>query len=308
MVFHTTLVRRGLEETVRFPWDVSIVTFMAFPELLKSDEGAGGKIARLARDPFFDMLEVAPMREEEWTTLLKEVERTGRGIKFAAGLQPDILVRKYNPSSLDEDERARARDVLLAGTRQAGERGFKAVAFCSGPNVPEGKVGESLKSFGRTVEEVAELASKHGLKVFIETFDTDKDKKRLIGSLDMAVKFVEGVRDRYENVLIMWDLSHGPLLNEKPEVLKSYPDLIGHVHIGCAKAVNGSLFDWHPGFHRPGSVNDEEDVAELLVVLMDIGYKGAVGFEVKPEEGQSPLEVVHSAKSVLYTAFQLALT
>jgi hypothetical protein len=65
--------------------------------------------------------------------------------------------------------------------------------------------------------------------------------------------------------------------------------------------------DWHPGFYRPGAVNGVEEVRELLRVLLELGYRGAIGFEVKPEEGQHWLEPVMSAKGVLYTAFsQLA--
>ena len=79
------------------------------------------------------------------------------------------------------------------------------------------------------------------------------------------------------------------------------------IHIGCSKKVGEKLYDWHPGFYRPGAINDERDVARLLRVLLDIGYTGAVSFEVKPEEGQLPMEVVYTAKSVLERAFQIVL-
>ena len=36
-------------------------------------------------------------------------------------------------------------------------------------------------------------------------------------------------------------------------------------------------------------------------------YRGAISFEVKPEENQNPLEVLNTAKSVLMRAFQLFL-
>jgi sugar phosphate isomerase/epimerase len=99
-------------------------------------------------------------------------------------------------------------------------------------------------------------------------------------------------------------LSHAPLLNEKPSDLSAARECLLHVHIGCAKRLpDGRLVDAHPGFYRPGAVNGVEEVAELLKVLLDIGYRGAVSFEVKPEEGQGWREPVEAAKSVLYTAF-----
>ncbi|RLG85090.1 MAG: hypothetical protein DRO18_06320, partial [Thermoprotei archaeon] len=158
-----------------------------------------------------------------------------------------------------------------------------------------------------TLSSLAERASKYDLPVYVETFDYQWDKKRLLGPIDFSAKVIEKVRESFKNVYLMRDLSHGPLLNEKPEDLKSYADLIGHIHIGCAKKVNDKLYDWHPGFYRPGAINNEYDVAKLLSVLHDIKYRGAVSFEVKPEEGQNPLEVVSAAKAVLLRAFQIFL-
>ncbi len=98
-------------------------------------------------------------------------------------------------------------------------------------------------------------------------------------------------------------MSHAPLLKEQPSVLEEYKELISHVHIGCAKMADGQPKDWHPGFYRKGSVNSLDEVVELLEVLDVIDYKGAVSFEVKPENGQEGLEVVNAAKGVLYSAF-----
>jgi len=306
-VFYAGLTRNSTEFVSRFPYRVGIVTFMVFPELLKSDEGAADKVRVLAEDPFFDLLEVGLIRDSEWGRLTDFIKGLGRRVDFALGLQPEVLVRGYNPSSLARDERKRAEEILVKAVDVAGSRGMKAVALCSGPVVEEGKVGKAIQAFIKTVSAIAERASKYGMPVYIETFDVVWDKKRLVGKLDVASRVIEGVRRNYGNVYILWDLSHAPLLGEKPEDLKQYSDLIGHIHIGCTKRVNGKLYDWHPGFYRPGAINTERDVAKLIEVLSDIGYRGAVSFEVKPEEGQHPLEVVNAAKAVLLRAYQLYL-
>ena len=184
---------------------------------------------------------------------------------------------------------------------------MKAVALCSGPNVEGADREKAIEAMVKTLRELAEEASKYGMPVYLETFDYQWDKKRLVGPIDLAAKIVERARETHRNVYLMWDLSHGPLLNEDPEVLKSYPDLIGHIHIGCAKKVDGKLYDWHPGFYRPGALNTEHDVAKLLEVLKDIGYRGAISFEIKPEGDQSPYEILNAAKGVLLRAFQLVL-
>ena len=297
------IVRKGYEIVARLPWKVGIVTFMLFPELLKSDTGAGDKIRSIAGDPFFDLFEVAPMGDAEWAKL-KDVAREK---EFALALQPEILVRGRNPSSINEDERREVVKAFVEEIRRAGERGMKAVALCSGPNVEGADREKAIEAMVKTLRELAEEASRYGMAVYLETFDYQWDKRRLVGPIDLAAKIVEKARETHRNVYLMWDLSHGPLLNEDPEVLKSYPDLIGHIHIGCAKKVDDKLYDWHPGFYRPGALNTEHDVAKLLEVLRDIGYRGAISFEIKPEGDQSPYEVLNAAKGVLLRAFQLVL-
>jgi hydroxypyruvate isomerase len=51
-------------------------------------------------------------------------------------------------------------------------------------------------------------------------------------------------------------------------------------------------------------VNSEPDLARLLQVLLEIGYEGMVGFEVKPEPDQTSEEIVATAKGVLIGAYQ----
>ena len=305
--FYTFAKKDGIEILARYPYKIGIVTFMAFPELLKSDEGAADKIRVLVQDPFFELLEISHMRDSEWDRLKDYVKKSGREIDFALGLQPEILSGRSNPSSLNEDERKRAEENLVRLTRYGCSRGMKAVALCSGPVVPESDRPKAEEAFKKTVGGIAEEAGKCGIPVFVELFDSVWDKKRLLGPISYSHKIIEDIRSSYPNVSILWDLSHAPMLNEKPEDIKPYADLIGHIHIGCTKKLNSDLKDWHPGFHRPGAVNDEKDVAELLRVLHDIGYRGATSFEVKPEEGQLPMEVVYTAESVLVRAYQIFL-
>lgn len=306
-MFYVASVRRGLELVARFPYKVGVVSFMAYPSLLKSDEKASLYIKELLEDPFFDLIEVPRIGDKEWSLIDASRKGLGREVDFALGLQPEILVRGVNPSPLDREERRRAERILVDMTREACERGIKTIALCSGPAVGEEKLSLALESMKDTLIAVGEEASRCGAIVLLETFDTDKDKKRLIGKLQLAASLVEDARGSAPNLYILWDLSHAPLLEEEPQELKSYPDLIGHIHIGAAKEVDGRLYDWHPGFYRPGAVNSEREIVSLLRVLEEIGYKGAISFEVKPEDGQLTGEVLHSSKSTLIRAFQLYL-
>jgi sugar phosphate isomerase/epimerase len=298
---------KGVEAAVKLPWRVSIVGFMANPRVLQGDPEAVRETFRvLTSDSYFDIIEVQPLPEEVWSIAKSIADE--RGVEIALGLQPYVLTRGVNPSALNEDVRRKSVATILEEVRKARERGVTKVAFCSGPDPGPADRGAAMDALVKSLKEVSAAAQKLGVTVILETFDRDWDRKQLIGPIAEAVKVAEQVREEYGNFGLLWDLSHGPLLNESPSVLKAAKDYLVHVHIGCAKRLpDGRLVDWHPGFYRPGAVNGVEEVKELLRVLLELGYRGTIGFEVKPEEGQHWLEPVMSAKGVLYTAFsQLA--
>lgn len=297
-------VRKGLSIVSKFPWDIGIVSFMLFPELMKSSENASEKLSILIEDPFFELIEVTIIDDSEWKKVTEINTRYGKS--FALGLQPIILTRGVNPSALNEDERRKASEIIISEVRKVGERGYRAVGLCSGPNIEGSDKAKALEALIKTLIEVGSEAMKYNMKVFLETFDVVWDRKRLLGSYIETTKVIEKVREvGVKNVYIMWDLSHAPMLSEDPEILRSYPEYLGHVHIGCAKKVDNKLMDTHPGFYRPGAVNTEKEVAKLLGVLHDIGYRGAISYEIRPEEGQNPMEILNAAKGVLLRAFQL---
>lgn len=291
----------GLETVSKLPWKVSIVAFMANP-LLQREEQVGETIGALASDPFFDVIEVLPMSERAWR--IAEPIILEHGVEAAVGVQPLIINQGYDPSALDEEDRRKAVRMLINSVEVAASRGVKLLAFCSGPDPGPADREAAKDALVRSAREVAREAERLGATLALETFDRDWDRRRLIGPLAEAVKVAEEVRAEYSNFGLLWDLSHAPMLNEGPANLRAAREYLVHVHIGCAKRMpDGRLADTHPGFYRPGAINGVEEVAELLRVLLSIGYRGCVGFEVRPEERQEWREPVEAAKGVLYTAF-----
>ncbi|ABL78240.1 Xylose isomerase domain protein TIM barrel [Thermofilum pendens Hrk 5] len=302
-MFAVSLRKRGVDAVYSFPWKVSIVAFMANPPVLKEDiQALKETFSTLSSDRFFDVIEVQLLGDEAWRAVEGFVKASG--VEVASGVQPLVLMQGFNPSSLVEAERKKAVSKLVEVVKTSAERGISKVAFSSGPDPgPENR--EAAKdALIKSLKEIAGEAKKFGVTVILETFDRDWDKKQLIGPIREAVEVAESVREEHGNFGLLWDLSHAPMLGEKPSDLKLAKSYLAHIHIGCAKRLpDGRLVDWHPGFYRPGAVNGVEDVKELLKVLLEIGYTGAVGFEVKPEEGQHWREPVEAAKGVLYEAF-----
>jgi sugar phosphate isomerase/epimerase len=295
-----------LDVHVTFPYGISIVAQMAFPEMIKEDDKFLSAVKAIAVDPFFDGIEFPKPPDDLWDKVEDLVEEEGK-VAILAG-QPEVLNRSLNLSNLDDAERKLAVDNLGKMIEDAGAHGVWLIALCSGPDPGAPKRKDAKNKMVDSLKQLCERADGCGINLLIETFDRTLDKKLLIGPMEEAVEIVSEVRKDYDNIGVMWDLSHGPLIGEKPGVLTKAGELLEHIHIGCAeRADTGGLVDHHPGFYSKNAVNTSDDVADLLKVLSDVNYFGLVGFEVKPRDYQTSQEVISTAKSVLLEGFQKAI-
>jgi len=298
--FAVTLRKGNLRFSAEFPWKISIVSFMAFPGMMQEKGDIAGDLLKILGDTFFDAVEVPSISSADWERVKGYVaERT-----FARGLQPDILTNKLDLNSLDGTKRREAISRIKNEIDLASSRGIRMIGICSGPDPGVERRREAAESLFQSLMEICEHAAEKQVRVALETFDRDYDKRLLIGPLSEAIEAVGKVRKRFDNIGLMWDLSHAPMLKETPEDLKRVAGLLAHIHVGCSKKTDGSFLDTHPGFYTKGAVNSESDVARLLQVLLEIGYDGMVGFEVKPEPQQTSEEIVSTAKGVLMSAYQ----
>lgn len=291
---------RGNLGYFEFPYKIGIVGFMAYPSTLKN-YSITEAFKELFSDPFFDLIEYSFLEEEEWTKV-KEIVRKGNK-EISLALQPFTLSKEGDISSLDEEKRVKAVEEVKRRIKISAERNIKTVGLTSGQDPGEGKRKEATEQLVKSLNEICEYARKFGMFVLLEIFDRSYDRKLLMGPIEEAKEVVKEVRKSYENIGILWDLSHAPMLGESPSVLLKHGEVVSHIHIGCTKRIEGTMKDWHPSFYREGAINDVDSVVELLEVLNKINYRGALSFEVKPEEGQHPQEAINVSKGVLVTAF-----
>jgi len=290
---------RGLAFSSRFPWKIGIVSFMAYPGMMTGKGDIAGDIRTIVEDPFFDGIEICKMAEEQWSAVKPFI-----GSKIVArGMQPDILTGNLSLNSIKSDERRKAIELVKKELDATARRGIGRLALCSGPDPEAANRSEAKDLLVESLEEICRYAAGNGVRVLLETFDREWDKKLLIGPIADALDVVRRVREKCPNISVMWDLSHAPLLKEMPEVLDSVKDFLGHIHIGCAKKVGDRYLDTHPVFFREGAINGVEEVASLLKNLLKIGYDGMVSFEVRPEEGQTSESVITTSKGVLVSAY-----
>jgi len=298
-MFTVDVVHKGLRLSSRFPWPIGIVSFMAFPQLMKTEGDVVGCLRAIAEDPFFDGMEVAQLTDEQWA----EAREFLAGKKVARGLQPDLLSAKLDLNSADSDARRKAVDYVKKEMALAAGRGIKTVAICSGPDPGPSRRRLAKKILVRSLEEICEVAKGRDMEVLLEPFDVEHDKRLLIGPLDEALEIVGFVRERFGNLGILWDLSHAPMLKEEPQILGKAKETLMHVHVGCAKETESGLKDTHPVFYSKGAVNAVEELAALITTLIEIGYNRMISFEVRPEEGQTSEAAIACSKAALMAAY-----
>lgn len=290
---------------------VGLVHFMAYPQCMSGAGPILESVAEVIADPFFEVLEITHIDKPDVRNEVKQrLDQSRMDVYF--GAQPILLGGGLDLNSLDDAERKKAIDAVVAGIDEAAEIGAKAVAVLSG------KVSDDREDAkARLVDSLNQLcahASKSGLPVVLETFDqVPYGKNCLIGSTKDAVAVSEAVRKDHPNFGVMLDLSHLPLQNEEPkDAVAAAGNHLVHAHIGnCAMddPNHPAYGDNHPRFGAPGTRNDAPELTEFLRVLWETGYlskenRKVVSFEVKPMAGESSTAVIAGSKRTLLEAWR----
>lgn len=290
---------------------VGLIHFMAFPETMKGEGPIIETIRKIATDDYFDAVEVTYIKDDSVRAQVKKILETAH-MSVSFGAQPMLLATGLNVNDLNEERRREAVELLKKGIDQAHELGAEGFAFLSG-KYDDNKKEEAYQSLLKSTRELCSYAEKKGnLRVALEIFDYDIDKKSLIGPTPLAKRFAEDMRREYGNFGLMVDLSHIPMLRETiEEAIIPIKDYIVHAHMGNCVIKDPKLpayGDLHPRFGFPDSENDVEQLTEYLRVLRKIGFINEenppiVSFEVKPFGDEDPDLVIANAKRVLNIAW-----
>ena len=292
---------------------ISIVHFMAFPEIIGGEGPIVETVSKIAEDPFFGGVEIGWIKDPKVRAETRAVLEHNH-IKAGYGAQSSLLIQKLNLNSLDEGERKKAVDGLKANVDMAVDLGAKRVGFLSGKDPGDADRPAALEALIKSVKEVSAYARDQGMALTCETFDRTIDKKCLIGPSDYAAEFAKAVRQDYPEFGLMYDLSHQPLLFEEAEpALTLLKDVLVHAHVGnCVVDPDTPGYgDLHPRFGWPGGCNDVDELVEFLRALFKVGYLAEgkedrpwVGFEVKPQtEDETSEQIIAGTKRVWQEAW-----
>ncbi|CAN5472056.1 TIM barrel protein [soil metagenome] len=290
---------------------VGLVHFMAFPETMKGEGPVLETIKKVVLDEYFAAIEITTVKDLDVRKKVKSLlESSHMTVAYAA--QPRLLTTGLNLNDTNEEGRQRALANVKEGIDEAYEIGATGYSFLSG-KYDEDRKEEAFDLLVKSTNEIcAYTKSKGDMKVSLEVFDYDVDKRSLIGPADLALRYVQEVRKEHDHFGLMVDLSHIPLIHETiEESLLPVKEYITHAHIGncVVKSPDMPAYgDVHPRFGFPNGENDVAEVTHYLKVLLDIGYLNTenppiVSFEVKPFGDEDPDVVIANAKRTLNAAW-----
>jgi sugar phosphate isomerase/epimerase len=284
---------------------------MAFPATIKGEGPVYETIRKIAVDDYFSAIEITTIKDPETRLAVKKILETSH-MTVAYGAQPRLLTTGMNINSLVEEERQQALNNLKQGIDEAYEIGASSFAFLSG-NYEESRKEEAFQALVKSTNEICAYAKSKGeMKIALEVFDFDVDKRSLIGPAVLALRYAKEIRKVHEHFGLMVDLSHIPLIHETiEESILPVKDYIVHAHIGncVVKSPDMAAYgDVHPRFGFPNGENDVDEVVEYLKVLLDIGFLNTqtppvVSFEIKPFGDEDADVVIANAKRVLNLAW-----
>lgn len=288
-----------------------IIHFMAFPATMKGEGPILDTVKRIAYDDYFSAIEITWIKDPQIRKEVKKVIETSH-MTVGYGSQPRLLTTGMNINDLNQEGRAKALASLKEGIDEAYEVGAKGFAFLSG-KYEESTKEESYQALLASTKELCAYAkSKGDMKVILEIFDYDIDKKSLIGPAPLARRFAEEVCAEYDNFGLMVDLSHIPMIHETcEESILPIKDFLVHAHMGNTVIKDPkyeAYGDTHPRFGFPNSENDVAELVEFLRVLMEVGFLNTknppiLSFEVKPWGDEDPELVIANAKRTLNEAW-----
>lgn len=290
---------------------VGLVHFMAYPATIKGEGPILETIKKLSLDDYFTAIEITTIKNEEERKKVKQMLDTSH-MTVAYGAQPRLLTTGLNINDLNEEGRQKALANLKEGIDEANEIGATGFAFLSG-KYEEDKKEEAYQALIASTKEIcAYTKSKGNMRVALEVFDYDVDKKSLIGPAHLALRYAKEIREEHSHFGLMVDLSHIPLIHETiEESLLPVKDYIIHAHIGNCVVKSADMpgyGDLHPRFGFPNGENDVEQVVDYLRVLLEIGFLNTekppiVSFEIRPFGDEDPDIVITNAKRTLNEAW-----
>ena len=292
---------------------LGIVHFKAFPEVTEGEGPIIETLKRIVQDDFWTAVEVGWIRDVKVRHEARKLLEVSH-MEVCYATQPIVLTNKLNLNAFEPNERKKAIRGVQNGIDQAFDLGASAVRVLSGKDPGDEKREEAKKVLIDSLREICDYAQEQGeIGIYLKIFDRDIDKECLIGHFKDAADVVKEVHKEFKNFGVLADLSHFPLLRERPEdaipLVKSFPL---HFHLGnCVMRDrrHPAYGDLQPRFGIPDGEVDTPQVRDYFKLLLDLDLlkpekKPVVSVEVRPLLAEEYSEaIIANAKRVIKEAW-----
>lgn len=294
---------------------LGIVHFKAFPEVSTGEGPVVATLRKLVEDDFWTAVEVGWMKDIKVRNEARRLLETSH-MEVCYANQPRMFSNKLDLNAFDPKEKRKAINMMKNGVNEAFDLGATAMRVFSGKCPAEDKKEEAKKILIDSLKEVCQYTKEQGpMEIYMKVFDYDIDKAFLIGHFKDAADVAAEVHREFPNFGVLADLSHFPLLREKPEdalpLVKQYPM---HFHIGnCSfrDRRHPTYGDRQPRFGMPGGEIDTPQVRDYFRLLLDLKLlnpekRPVLSAEVRPLLAEETSEaVIANTKRVIKEAWAL---
>lgn len=294
---------------------LSLVHFMAFPEMQSGEGDFVSTIHQLGDLNFFGALEMGTINNPKARAAVLQIARQ-RNFKLAVGAQPLILGENLNLNASDLQTRLVARTKIKEGIDQAAEIGAGSFVILSGKDPGDDQRQQAYEFLEESILALADHARQYAIRIMLEVFDRAVDKKALVGPSVEAAPLARKIRLSYPEFGLLYDMGHMPLLNETPaQALALLQGLLAEVHLGnCVLTPGANAFgDKHPRFGFDGGVNSTPELVSFLEALLATGYLKEnqasedlpwVGFEIRPHGSETTALILENIMETWNNAWE----
>ncbi len=307
-------VKKGMEDFSMYRYmKPGIVHFKAFPEVTWGSGPIVETLKKIVEDDFWSAVEVGWMRDIKVRNEARKLLEVSH-VEVCYATQPMFLSNKLSLNAFDPAERKKAMNAARNCIDEAYDLGASWVRILSGKDPGDEKREEAKKILIDSIKEICEYSKEEGeIGITLKIFDRDIDKCALIGHFKDAADVAKEVYKEFKNFGLLADLSHFPLLGERPEdaipLVKEYPL---HFHLGnCVMGdrKHPAYGDLQPRFGIPGGEIDTAQVRDYFRLLLDLKLlspenRPVVSVEVRPLLAEEYSEaIIANAKRVVREAW-----
>jgi len=287
-------------------------------------------LQKLLDDPYLQNIEIthiksARLRKKVAEAIRKSKKEVSFGCQPVQIINEEHIIAASDICSIDENERKKAVARILDLLDEAEELGCNRFALYSGQdpaqlNGPHTETRQAQlremakRQLCQSLNEICKAATEKGnIEVLLEPFDRRSNpagekafKMCLIGPTPEAIQIAEYVRRDMgnKNFSLMLDLSHCVIMGECPNAVRQAAPYMGFFHVANAVLNRNNpggmprYGDSHPKFGVPDSEVTPEVLESFIGALVEVGYTGPIGFEMKPIGSENPEDVLTHTKAV----------